>query len=489
MRKNKVISFGLLIAAFVFFCNPNINVFDILPDALACLFVILAISRLGDLCDDLGEAKRAFITLLWINLSKLPAFIVVLWITGSNMNEGTMWLVLAFCYAVVDVVFAIRAFSQLFAGLAYLGTRNDGGEFIYMQVLRPEKQIKQKNGKIKTIPARIMRIESLSRFTSVFIAVKAVCCTLPEFVYIYRADEIDLSNPDLVRFRPHLYVLLSIVAVVFAVIWLCKMCRYTVHLAKYSEFWKHMTEQYREKVLPRKGIFIMRYVNVFAIIVSAAAFFSVDLYLDEINVIPDFISAILFFAASLVIAKYVDGAKWLKATSVIYFVTSLCTFVAMIMFKTGMFSPFGYYYHDVHTVQNAKRLYTIYVASNALTQIAFIAVMLATAAVMMKIVRMHTGMNTLTGVSSSFRPLDKVYGGRIVRMRVFSVITAIMSMLYFFLIVYAERIPLRDGRYVYMPKFEVVWMIDFVIGIIYAVHLSNIASDLVSEVNYKYKYE
>ena len=131
MKKKKVISFGLLIAAFVFFCNPNVNILDFLPDCFACLFVVIAISRIGDLCEDLGEAKRAFITLFWINISKFPAMILVAWITGTNMNEQTMWLLAAFCYAVGEAVFTIRAFSLLFEGLAYLATRNDGGEFIY----------------------------------------------------------------------------------------------------------------------------------------------------------------------------------------------------------------------------------------------------------------------------------------------------------------------------------------------------------------------
>ena len=108
---------------------------------------------------------------------------------------------------------------------------------------------------------------------------------------------------------------------------------------------------------------------------------------------------------------------------------------------------------------------------------------------MMRIVRTHTGINTITGASSSSRPLVNVYGARITRMRVISVITAIMSVLYFYLIVYAERVPLRDDRFAYMPKFEFVWMIDFAIGMIYAIHASNLVGDIVSEVKYKYKYE
>lgn len=489
MRKNKVISFGLLTFAFIFFCNPNINIFDIFPDCFACLFVVAAISKLGDLCDDLGEAKRAFITLFWINISKLPSLVLVGYIAGSNMNEGTMWLLLAFCYGVADIVFTVRAFNLLFDGLAYLGTRNDGGEFLYHRTLRPEKEIKLKNGNTKVRPARIFRLEKLSSFTTLFIIVKSVCCTLPEFLRIYRTDEINPTGIDYTEFIPHLYVLLSLVAFVFAIVWVSKMCGYVRHIARHRDFWHAMGEKYNAEVLPRSGIFIMRYVNVFAVIISVAVFFSADLYLDEINVLPDFISAALFFAAACVIGKYSGGAASLKFTSVIYFITSVFTYFAMIMFKTGMFSSFGYYYRNVHSIDAARELYTLYAVSNAVAQLAFAAVMMSAAAVMMRIVRTHTGINTITGASSSSRPLVNVYGARITRMRVISVITAIMSVLYFYLIVYAERVPLRDDRFAYMPKFEFVWMIDFAIGMIYAIHASNLVGDLVSEVKYKYKYE
>lgn len=474
MRKNKVISFGLLTFAFIFFCNPNINIFDILPDCFACLFVVAAISKLGDLCDDLGEAKRAFITLFWINISKFPALVLVGYIAGSNMNEGTMWLLLAFCYGVADVVFTVRAFNMLFDGLAYLGTRNDGGEFLYHRALSH---------------SRIFRLEKLSSFTTLFIIVKAVCCTLPEFLRIYRTDEINPTGIDYTEFIPHLYVLLSLVAFVFAIVWVSKMCSYVRHISRYSDFWHAMGEKYNAEVLVRRGIFVTRYVYVFAVIISVAVFFSADLYLDEINVLPDFVSAALFFAAACVIGKYSGGAASLKFTSAVYFITSAFTYVAMIMFKTGMFSSFGYYYRNVHSIDAARELYTLYAASNAVAQVAFVAVMMSVAAVMLRIVRTHTGINTITGASSSSRPLVKVYGERIMRMRVISVITAIMSVLYFYLIVYAERVPLRDDRFAYMPKFEFVWMIDFAIGMIYAIHASNLAGDLVSEVKYKYKYE
>ena len=115
--KNKMIRFGLLICGLIFFCNPNLNIVDILPDCIGCLLIVIALTKLGDLCADIGEAKHAFTTLFWITLSKLPAMILLMWITGKNASEETLWLVFTFCYAVAETVFAMRAFSLLFDGL------------------------------------------------------------------------------------------------------------------------------------------------------------------------------------------------------------------------------------------------------------------------------------------------------------------------------------------------------------------------------------
>lgn len=485
MKKKKVINFGLFIVAFILFCNPNIRLIDLLPDCIGCLLIAWGISKLADLCDDLAEAKRAFYTLFWITLSKGPALILLLAIVGSNQNEATMWLLFAFCYAVAEVVFGIRAFSLLFDGLAYLGERNDGGDFIFAVPQRQKKP--RKDGTPR--PVRTLRLESIARTTSVFIIIKAACCTLPEFVYIYPQDEINNSGYDILRFSPLFIAFGVIVAAVAGIVWLVKMCRYVAHLAKHKEFWQSMRARYETEVLPKQGIFVMRYTRVFAIVVTVALIFSVNLYIDEYSILPDFVAAALFFAAACVIGKYVGGSKALKVSSALYFVTAAVTFVAMLVFKTDGFTDFGYYYRNVNANDDAARLYAVYAVSNAVMNVAFFATMLSLASLMMRIVRAHTGLNTITGVSNSSRPLQKVYASRLNRMRALSLVSAVVGVLYFYFAIFYEREAIRNGGYRYGPQFEVVWMVDFIVSAAFALHAANIANDISAEVNYKYKYE
>ena len=459
--KNKMIRFGLLICGLVFFCNPNLNIVDILPDCIGCLLIVLALTKLGDLCADIGEAKHAFTTLFWITLSKLPAVILLMWITGKNASEETMWLVFTFCYAVAETVFAMRAFSLLFDGLAYLGTRQEGGEFLYVWTSKPQKT--DADGASRRV--RSKRIEHLMHATSAFLVVKALLYTLPEFCRLSSYDTLGYITPEglaLSGFYPLFVSAAVLIGLVIGIVWLCQVCGYVRHIAKHTDFWNGLYRQYETTVLPRSGIFVMRRMYAFTVLISAAAIFSVDFYLDEVNCLPDFVSAILFFLAACVIAKDAGGALWLKITSAAYFLASM--------------------------------LYSRYAISNAIAQLAFMGVMFSLAVLLMRIVRAHTGINTVTGVSNSSRPLVQVYGGRTVRLRIVSVAAAVMSMLYFYFVVDVKTIQLRagaytEGGYLYFPEFEIVWMVDFAIAMIYAIFTCNLVSDLLSEVRYKYKYE
>ena len=488
--KKGIIRFGLLVAGLIFFANPNVSIFDVLPDCIGCILVIAAIFKISDLSAEMSEARAAFHTLFWINLSKLPALVLLLWVTGVNVGEDVMWLLFAFCYAVAEAIFGIRAFSLLFDGFAYLGTRREGGDFLFLKVVRPEKVIKS-GKKEKIRPAKYLRLDGINHFTVVFIAVKTILCTLPEFTLLSSQDTLGYVTAEgmaIYAFRPLLIVLSFTVVLVFGIIWLCKLVSYVKHLSKNKQFFASMLDEYKDMLSVRKGIFAIRRTHIFAVLASAAAFFSVDFYLDEVNFIPDFLAAILLFAAAAAIANQIGGAKLLKVASLIYLATSAVTFVNMLKFTSE------YSYSAVHKIARARELYLPYAISNAVTQAAFIFAFIALASVVMRVVRAHTGINTVTGTSSSSKPLEKAYFRRAVRMCISTVIAAVMSALYFYFVVDVKSVSLRSdgygsGGYLYFPKFEIVWMVDFVLAMIFAVVVCNLVYDLLSEVKYKYKYE
>ena len=122
-QSNGLLSFGLLLAGFLFLCNPNVNLFDLLPDAVGYGLLLLAIYRVTDIFPHFDTAYQGFRKLFIINLVKIPAIFAMLYVTGIDMEERGLITVFAIGFATVEWIFAIPAFRALFEGFTYMGER------------------------------------------------------------------------------------------------------------------------------------------------------------------------------------------------------------------------------------------------------------------------------------------------------------------------------------------------------------------------------
>ena len=483
-----MIRFGLLTVGILFLFNPDVNLIDVLPDCIGYLCICFAIARAADLCGELADAHAEFRRLFWITLSKLPAWLIATLITARSVGEETILLSLTFVYAVAETVFGIRAFTRLFAGLTYLGTRYDGGEFLYKIPARPKK-LRGSDG--PTVVLRSRSLGGLTTLSCAFVIFKSVFCVLPELSLLSNYDSLGFVTPDsavLYRYRPLLIGMSCVLVLVCGLIWLCQMLGYVRHIRKNTAFWDSLSAIYRETVLPKTGIFVMRRVHVFMIVAALAAFTSVDMYLDEINYIPDFLSALLFLAAAFVMLRdFGAQAKALLWSAVLYLATAAATCVTMLQFTAE------YVYSSVHKIERARELFMRYAGANAAEQIAFLACVWSLAAICMRIVTEHTGINSLTSVSGSNKPLVQVFARKTIWMRVWAVLMSAMSIAYFYFVTDVQRITLPGGSgpsgYTWFPRFEFAWILDVLIGLIFAVYTTNLISDIHAEVRYKYKFE
>ena len=487
-KKTKVIRFGLLTAGILFLFNPNASLVDVLPDCIGYLCLSCAISRAADLCGELADAQAEFRRLFWITLSKVPAWLLATLITARSVGEESILLTLTFAYAVAETVFGIRAFARFFAGLGYFGTRYDGGEFLYRIPARPKKT-RTKDG--VTVTARDRSVNGLVTLSCAFIIFKSVFTVLPELSLLSNYDSLGTVTPDsavLYRYRPLLIGFSCVLVLIFGLVWLSRMLAYVRHLRRHTAFWDSLSEKYRESVLPKVGIFVMRRVQAFMVVASLAAFTSVDMYLDEINYIPDFLSALLFLAAALVIWQDARAeAKSLLFAAGLYLVTSVATCVTMLGFTSE------YAYSSVHKIERARTLFMRYAGANDAEQIAFLACVWALAAICMQLARAHTGVGAIAAASDSRKPLCRVFFRKTVWMRVWAVLMSAMSIAYFYFVTDVQRIALPGGSgpggHTWFPRFEFAWILDVTLGLIFAVYTANLISDLNAEVRYKYKFE
>ena len=108
---------GYMIVGCIFLCNPFINIIDILPDFIGYLFIMKALSELSDLDRNIGTARKKFKAAMWVSLVKAAL------VFASMIFDSTWYLILTFTFGLLECMYLIPAFIDLFYGISYLEGR------------------------------------------------------------------------------------------------------------------------------------------------------------------------------------------------------------------------------------------------------------------------------------------------------------------------------------------------------------------------------
>lgn len=303
----------MLCASFIFFFNPNVIVIDILPDFIGYMLLCGALLKLSDFNDTVGEAVGGFKKMILVDGAK---WLAVMWIFGiSSPDERTSSMLLwSFVFCVLEMIFAVPAFLKLFSGLSELG-----------DVLENSAIHGRKTGNRKSYTERV------SRFTVIFVSIKAFGAFLPELAdfgnVARRMRELGnmLYDPNKVFVNIYDFIGLLrgfafIFTLVFGIVWLVKIMSYFKRVRKDSVFASGLSALYAERVSSKIGIFINRYVKTGFFILGAGIFLTLDLRLENINAIPDFLGGIFILAFALYMGKRAIANKWaITVMSAAYF--------------------------------------------------------------------------------------------------------------------------------------------------------------------------
>lgn len=312
-RKNSPINIFMLFASLVFFFNPNVIVVDILPDFIGYMLLCGAFLKLSDFNDTIGEAVSGFKKMILVDGAK---WLAVMWIFGiSSPDERTSSMLLwSTVFCILEMIFAVPAFIKLFSGLSDLG-----------DVLENTSIHGRTRGKRKSYTERIRA------FTVIFVSIKAFGAFLPELAdfgnVARRMRELGdmLYDPNKVFVNIYDYIGLLrgfafIVTLVFGIIWLVKTAGYFTRVKKDSAFIDGLSALYSERVESKVGIFVNRYIKTGFFILSAGILLTLDLRLENINAIPDFLGGIFILAFALYMGKRAIANKWaLTVISAAYF--------------------------------------------------------------------------------------------------------------------------------------------------------------------------
>ena len=301
------IPFTRLIIGFLFLANPMPLLLDILPDFIGYLLILSAIAVPADGLPYFDDARKGLKNLIWISASKYLVFILMMSIYGGDTTQRSIVPVFTLPYAVLEAVFLIPVLKDLFDGFYYLGERFNVSAAIRL----PEGS------------RRRISPEKIYPLTVAFFIVRQVMSTLPEFtlVPVYSPETYHRFNINLLY--PFCAVAGAIVVIVFAVCWCVQLFSYLRRI-EHDEHLPSVMETYcreNEDVLTRKYTF--RTIKTASAFLLLAVVTSIDLIFDHYNYLPDIISALAFFAASLSLLGLTRRSLPLLVSSLIYIV--FCT--------------------------------------------------------------------------------------------------------------------------------------------------------------------
>ena len=472
--KKLKIHYFLIGAIFLF--NPLITIVDILPDFVGALFFILALGMLRDLSEHLEDARRNFLRFFWLNLSRIPAYFLMFWVSHNYSAEGSIILVFTFCYAVFETVLLAVSFNALFEGFIYIGERNEGSAILTTRntvkesgewVFAPDKPAEfDSNGtpKKKRKELGVSGVKNLSIITFLLLRLLSV---LPELVYISDDDFFfgAYQKSSQIQFKGFYSLIAFVPAIVLGIIWLVKFRKYIRGICADSEFCTNLLTVYNERMPANSKIHIFRRYVRYTVILSAFSVFALDLFIDNQNIIPDVIASGVLLAAAIYFSL-----KLSKLSKFYFIITGMSLFFDILSQFFYVRFTSTYINSDVFRMPDATESYFTYFTFDTL---ATLFVFLGAVSILIATLRFING-ELFSDERSVNSPRIRMEIHDIKRRTyitsMLAIINAVSSVFYRLTVVDTRSIGVAeqeftDATHLYVPRFEMYWLIDFVLGL------------------------
>lgn len=374
---DRILGIGWLIFGAVFLFDPFIGLFDLLPDCLGFLFFSLGLRRIADLDDRLGDALRTTQRLALLGVARLLA--VFLGYGLVSATEQPVFILLAlFVMAVLDLLLVIPLWKNVCGGLLYLGSRHEATA-VFDRTGRGDR------------PHTRSLTERYTAYSITFFVLREALAVLPELtVLTHRAGGADTATGGVLYEFVGLFRLIGEgTSLILGVLWLIMTVRFFRRLAADAPFMTSLSERYRTEILPRNDLFATRAVKSAMLSLSAAALCTVDLYVGGINILPDFLVAVLLILSLVFLRRYAPPSPLAVATAAVYGALSTASWVLGL----GYFTTEDMELIDIYPAYH-ERWQTVSLLQG-LTEIAFFAAVLCTLRAVFGLAKRYTGVAAL----------------------------------------------------------------------------------------------
>ncbi len=263
-----------IVWGLIFLMNPNVNIVDILPDFIGYLFIIKGLYAVASIYPHFRDASYYFRNLTIISVAKtisLPVLFII------STTEITWILLLAFVFGCLEIFYGVMAFSRLFEGIYYSAERGAG-------------------------KALFVGYDNIRLFTIIFACFKPIASVLPELTTLSSSDYGIVTENGIVtaiQFRVPLTVFVMILSLVVGIVWFVMARKYFKRLLADGEYISSLVEKYERFSKESPQLVDRRIVLSAVTIFTAGAILALELKLDGVNYIPNFIAGAVFIAAFL----------------------------------------------------------------------------------------------------------------------------------------------------------------------------------------------
>lgn len=321
--------YPLLVLSLVFLFNPNINMIDILPDFVGYFILSSLFFHASDCAAHFEEARVAFKRLAWLNLAKIPALAVIVFIRSGNTVDNDVYAMMSLSFAAVECILSFSAIKNIFEALMHLGQRTDAAALITPY---------------KISSTRLFTPEALRTLTYIFVGAKCVLYSAPDLFLLTNTTISGGINGRFSSLKYYPFAILFTIVFGFIIggIWLSRTLKYVRAIRNEGRFSSALrsiaTEDYEYKFETRKKL---RSISSLLSATCVAILFSIDFTVDNFegfDILPDFIYGIIL---TIVIYKLFAHVARSTVAVVLGFVYSAVSSLSLV-FSVSFFERYDY---------------------------------------------------------------------------------------------------------------------------------------------------
>jgi len=417
-KTGKYLGLGIAAISAIFLFNPDIAIIDVLPDFIGYTLLAVSLRFARDLSPHFENAWRKFRILAVMTFFKTLA---LLWVFGgltSAQERPTMMLLLSFCFCLCELIWGIPAWRSLIEGFV-LHSQTSGGEYPLIEKsaksYRPGKNI----------------CYSFRDLTVFFMIAKAFFANIAEFA-VLSDHSYDDTSFDWYRFIGLYRVLTLFAGALIGIIWLIRAISFFRGILSDSVLISSMKEKYETTVLPNTGLFVRRDIAFVLGLFAVAVLTTVDLYLDDVNIISDTFTAILLAWTFIKLKPYYKNYKTGVVLSAVYGVFTVIGSSLSYNFVTDSFPTKTW--ENRHVFKEFMLMYPVRIVEAALLLVTVYFALQGVRA----IINEHCGYIPLT-MDESYRvsrmeAIRKEVGAKVTVCLVFAALAAVSGGLYEFIL-------------------------------------------------------